>query len=151
MNFACDRQVGVGGESVAGAGSPVRHPPLRCALICNSSLQYAPIRGISCTLSCGAGKVVSCWCACTAAVFVFLGQFPGPIIFGLIFDQACLVWQEKCDDVGACWVYGSAHLSWGFFYITIVVKCISCLSYVAALCLYRAPQTETTVIMTHVT
>ena len=84
-------------------------------------------------------------------VVVVSGQFPGPIIFGLIFDQACLVWQEKCDDVGACWVYDSAHLSWGFFYIAIVVKCISCLSYVAALCLYRAPQTETTVIMTHVT
>ena len=70
------------------------------------------------------------------------GQFPAPIVLGLIFDQACLVWQQqKCsDDVGACWIYDSSYLSTGMFYLSILVKLISCVTFLAALCVYKAPK-----------
>ena len=44
-------------------------------------------------------------------VFRALGSIPGPIVFGVIFDSACLFWQFECDRRGNCWVYDNTALS----------------------------------------
>ena len=44
-------------------------------------------------------------------VFRALGSIPGPIVFGVIFDSACLFWQFDCDRRGNCWVYDNTALS----------------------------------------
>lgn len=43
-----------------------------------------------------------CWYACCAAVFI-----PGPIIFGLLYDSTCLLWQDvDCEEEdGTCILY----------------------------------------------
>ena len=36
---------------------------------------------------------------------IFLAFMPGPIIFGLIIDSTCLIWQEECEQKGSCLLY----------------------------------------------
>ena len=41
---------------------------------------------------------------------VFAGFIPAPIVFGILADSACLVWQESCGQSGACLFYSKALL-----------------------------------------
>ena len=71
------------------------------------------------------------------------GNVPGPIVFGVIFDTACLVWQYRCDERGSCWIYDSLFVAEGIFWACIVVKSISSLGFLLALLVYRPPPDET--------
>ncbi len=44
-------------------------------------------------------------------VFRAFGSIPGPIVFGVIFDSACIFWQYDCSRQGSCWVYDNSSLS----------------------------------------
>ena len=46
-----------------------------------------------------------------SVMFRVLGSIPGPIIFGAIFDSACVYWQYECGKRGNCWVYDNDNLS----------------------------------------
>lgn len=46
-----------------------------------------------------------------SVLFRAFGSIPGPIIFGAIFDSACIYWQYECSRRGNCWVYNNTHLS----------------------------------------
>lgn len=46
-----------------------------------------------------------------SVAFRAFGSIPGPIIFGAIFDSACIYWQYECSRRGNCWVYNNVHLS----------------------------------------
>lgn len=50
-----------------------------------------------------------------------LGAIPGPIVFGLIFDATCKLWQEaECSgEQGSCWIHDSAEVS---LYVFIACK-----------------------------
>ncbi|XP_044740891.1 solute carrier organic anion transporter family member 74D-like isoform X2 [Chrysoperla carnea] len=37
---------------------------------------------------------------------------PGPIIYGYIYDSACLVWDQRCNKRGNCWYYERDRLRW---------------------------------------
>ena len=74
---------------------------------------------------------------------VFVGNVPGPIVFGIIFDTACLVWQVRCEEQGSCWIYDSLFVAEGIFWACVIVKCISSLGFLLALLLYRPPPAET--------
>ena len=41
-----------------------------------------------------------------------LGSVPGPLLFGLLFDVSCVLWQEECGRRGNCWVYDKQQLSY---------------------------------------
>ena len=45
-------------------------------------------------------------------VYRAFGTVPGPLMFGLIFDSACLFWQHSCGRRGNCWVYDNTALSY---------------------------------------
>ena len=47
-----------------------------------------------------------------SAIWRIFGAIPGPILFGLLFDAACLEWQDDCGRRGNCWVYNNDQLSW---------------------------------------
>lgn len=40
--------------------------------------------------------------ACSVLAFI-----PGPLVYGIITDAACLIWEESCGRRGNCWVYDS--------------------------------------------
>ena len=44
-------------------------------------------------------------------VFRMVGSIPGPLLFGAIFDSACLLWQYDCGTRGQCWVYSNPDIS----------------------------------------
>ena len=42
------------------------------------------------------------------------GSIPGPILFGVIIDLTCLLWQTRqCDagSSGSCWIYDSTNMA----------------------------------------
>lgn len=39
------------------------------------------------------------------------GTIPAPLIFGTLIDDTCLLWQESCDNAGACLVYDNYSMS----------------------------------------
>lgn len=39
-----------------------------------------------------------------------LGQTTGPILFGLVFDQSCLVWLTDCYGRKTCKVYNNRRM-----------------------------------------
>ena len=79
----------------------------------------------------------------TRGKYFLAGNVPGPIVFGVIFDTACLVWQYRCDERGSCWIYDSLFVAEGIFWACIVVKSISSLGFLLALLVYRPPPDET--------
>ncbi len=54
---------------------------------------------------------------------------PGPILFGFAFDKACIVWREKCDTRGSCWIYEGDKLNVNLAIMGIVVKAFSCIFF----------------------
>ncbi|XP_052074077.1 solute carrier organic anion transporter family member 1A4-like [Mytilus californianus] len=67
----------------------------------------------------------------TSFIITLLGWFPGPVLYGKIIDQACLLWSSKCNNKGACalydnykfrmFIYGtSAALNVGVFGLKVV-------------------------------
>ena len=38
------------------------------------------------------------------------GFVPGPILFGLLVDSACKIWQEQCGETGQCLFYNNNEL-----------------------------------------
>lgn len=39
------------------------------------------------------------------------GTIPAPMIFGSLIDDSCILWQESCNEAGACLVYDNSSLS----------------------------------------
>lgn len=39
-----------------------------------------------------------------------LGSMPGPVLFGAFIDKTCNLWEEKCDQKGACLEYNNEQL-----------------------------------------
>jgi hypothetical protein len=41
-----------------------------------------------------------------------LGSMPGPVLFGAFIDKTCNLWEERCNETGACLEYDNAQLSY---------------------------------------
>ena len=68
-----------------------------------------------------------------------LGTIPGPLLFGSILDNVCLVWQEKCDEDGSCWIYDSRRVGQYFYILTVAVKATTISLLIIAYKLYKPP------------
>ena len=44
-------------------------------------------------------------------VIGLLGRIPGPMVFGGLIDDACLLWQDECGQRGSCVQYSNHHLT----------------------------------------
>ncbi|XP_063684732.1 solute carrier organic anion transporter family member 4A1-like isoform X2 [Bolinopsis microptera] len=59
-------------------------------------------------------------------LFRTLGTIPGPVLFGIIIDSACAVWQRGCDgSYGSCWEHDTTKLVYSVSAAFIVVKILS--------------------------
>ncbi|KAF6038322.1 SLCO4C1 [Bugula neritina] len=79
----------------------------------------------------------------------FIGTIPGPLVFGYILDQVCIVWQEKCGSTGSCWVYNSDLMGQHFFIMGVCVKAVTLTLLTIAYCLYKPPATDAAVSGQH--
>ncbi|XP_067885866.1 solute carrier organic anion transporter family member 4C1-like isoform X2 [Heterodontus francisci] len=75
-------------------------------------------------------------------VFVrLLGAIPGPILFGTVIDESCVLWNEDdCGGKGACWTYDNPKMAYMLTAIGASCKLISIVTLTAAYFLYRPPQ-----------
>ena len=55
----------------------------------------------------------------------FIGAVPGPLIFGVVFDSACILWQEGCGAHGTCWVTDNDVLSYRFLILFVVIQIVA--------------------------
>ncbi|KAG1652455.1 Solute carrier organic anion transporter family member 3A1 [Nymphon striatum] len=53
-----------------------------------------------------------------AIVFSLLGLIPAPLIFGEIFDSACILWDVECGHEKNCLVYDLDFIRYGFHFIS---------------------------------
>ena len=67
-----------------------------------------------------------------SAMFRLLGAIPGPLIFGALFDYACLSWQVECGQRGNCWLYNSDQLSYSAIGVGIPCNIIACICFFLA-------------------
>nr|XP_039273774.1 solute carrier organic anion transporter family member 4A1-like [Styela clava] len=72
-----------------------------------------------------------------------LGVIPLPIIFGKIIDMTCLVWENKCDECGSCYVYDNQAMPTYMVILCAILKGICVLCFVTSLWTYKAlPSSE---------
>lgn len=50
----------------------------------------------------------------TSAIIKFCAVIPSPIVFGYIFDHACLLWGKTCSKKGNCWLYDTETIKYSF-------------------------------------
>ena len=59
-----------------------------------------------------------------SAIYRVFGTIPGPLVFGALFDAACLQWQDPCEgDRGNCWIYNNMKLS--IYAMSFGIPCIA--------------------------
>ncbi|KDR21873.1 solute carrier organic anion transporter family member 4C1-like isoform X2 [Zootermopsis nevadensis] len=46
----------------------------------------------------------------TEALLCALAFIPGPIVYGVLLDSACIVWGQTCGETGNCWLYDGQRL-----------------------------------------
>ncbi|XP_067625619.1 solute carrier organic anion transporter family member 4A1 [Eurosta solidaginis] len=73
-----------------------------------------------------------------------LGTIPAPMIFGILIDDTCILWQETCEQdgagVGACLVYDNNNMSKYMWLLALVGKTLSVLFFFGALWFYIPPK-----------
>lgn len=74
------------------------------------------------------------------------GSFPSPIIFGAIFDSACVVWQteENGNEHGSCWLFDVSKLSRRIFMFSECMVIMAIGFYAMALYLYKPIKADDT-------
>ncbi|XP_012941864.1 solute carrier organic anion transporter family member 4A1 [Aplysia californica] len=72
-----------------------------------------------------------------------LGSIPGPILFGKMFDLACLVWQKRCDGEGSCFFYDNHNMSVNLLILSIIFSIVAAVAFFLANFFYKVnPQSE---------
>ena len=91
--------------------SPLLLPhSLPFSLTCACSLTHLRTHSLS-LLSCVAENQRTLALGVQSFFWRLFGSIPGPILFRVIFDSACLFWQQECNRRGNCWVYDNTALS----------------------------------------
>ncbi|XP_039271821.2 solute carrier organic anion transporter family member 4C1-like [Styela clava] len=72
------------------------------------------------------------------------GSIPGPVVFGVIFDITCLLWQQlSCGlGTGSCWLHNSDEVALYLTIASMVCKAISVCFFSLALYLYKPPTSK---------
>ncbi|XP_050730182.1 solute carrier organic anion transporter family member 4A1-like isoform X2 [Eriocheir sinensis] len=75
-------------------------------------------------------------------VIRLLGTIPGPILFGVLFDHTCILWQSTCGRGGACRSYDNFHMSRYMMAVSVLFKFLSTILFIIAWWMYKAPPTS---------
>ncbi|XP_002714000.1 solute carrier organic anion transporter family member 4C1 isoform X1 [Oryctolagus cuniculus] len=76
-----------------------------------------------------------------------LGTIPGPIIFGVIIDSTCILWDiNECGIKGACWLYNNIKMAHMLVAISVTCKIITIFFNGLAVFLYKPPPSGTDVL-----
>lgn len=62
------------------------------------------------------------------------------MIFGTLIDDTCILWQESCNDAGACLVYDNHSLSRYMLSLALIAKVCSTVFFFGASWSYVPPK-----------
>ncbi|XP_030830131.1 solute carrier organic anion transporter family member 4A1 [Strongylocentrotus purpuratus] len=65
------------------------------------------------------------------------GSAPSPIIFGLLIDKSCLVWEALCGGAQICWLYDNRTLAYTMLGLCLCCKVLSLIFFGCAHLFYR--------------
>lgn len=68
------------------------------------------------------------------------GTIPAPMIFGMLIDDSCILWQKSCDGAGACLVYDNFTLSRYMLLLALAAKLCSTIFFFGAWWCYIPPK-----------
>ncbi|XP_063820143.1 solute carrier organic anion transporter family member 4C1-like [Pseudophryne corroboree] len=69
-----------------------------------------------------------------------LGSIPGPIVFGVVIDSSCILWNvNECGSKGACWTYDNSSISYKLIGISAASKLITIIFLFIAYFTYKPP------------
>lgn len=99
----------------------------------------ASMPALSATLRCVAEAQRSFALGIQWIVVRLLGTIPAPILFGVLMDASCVLWQNTCGHRGSCRVYDNASMSRYVLAVSVTGKALSSSCFFLAWFLYRAP------------
>ena len=69
--------------------------------------------------------------AAQSVVFRLLGSIPGPPLFSVVMESACLLWERRCGELGTCLLYDSWLLRIRIYGLGMACKVLvlACLFY----------------------
>lgn len=59
-----------------------------------------------------------------SSIFTYV---PYPILYGAVFDSACLVWEDKCGRPGVCWIYDTDWLRYAYHGLSVAILIVALL------------------------
>ncbi|XP_075710955.1 solute carrier organic anion transporter family member 4C1 [Rhinoderma darwinii] len=72
-----------------------------------------------------------------------LGSIPGPIVFGVVIDSSCILWNlNECGTQGACWTYNNSSISYKLVGISAASKVITIIFLFIAYFIYKPPPSK---------
>ncbi|XP_044131909.1 solute carrier organic anion transporter family member 4C1 [Bufo gargarizans] len=72
-----------------------------------------------------------------------LGSIPGPIVFGVVIDSSCILWNlNECGTQGACWTYNNTGISYKLIGISAASKVITIIFLFIAYFIYKPPPSK---------
>ncbi|XP_065302928.2 solute carrier organic anion transporter family member 74D-like [Dermacentor albipictus] len=57
-----------------------------------------------------------------SSIFTYI---PYPILYGAVFDSACLVWEDKCGAPGVCWLYDTDRLRNAYHFLSVAILLVA--------------------------
>lgn len=80
----------------------------------------------------------------TNCIYPSTGAIPGPVLYGSLFDSACVLWQESDGESGSqsgsCFYYNVQQLGIYVLVVTTCLKAVSCVFLLLAWLSYKAPR-----------
>lgn len=73
-------------------------------------------------------------CLCVSS---YAGTVPGPIIFGKLIDNACMIWEYECDGQQTCWLYDNGQFARSLFLVLFIGRAVSISSFCGSLFFYK--------------
>ncbi|XP_077145857.1 solute carrier organic anion transporter family member 4C1 [Ranitomeya variabilis] len=72
-----------------------------------------------------------------------LGSIPGPIVFGVVIDSSCILWNlNECGTQGACWTYNNSSISYKLIGISAASKALTIIFLIVAYFIYKPPASK---------
>ncbi|XP_072040157.1 solute carrier organic anion transporter family member 4C1-like [Amphiura filiformis] len=70
------------------------------------------------------------------------GSFAGPILFGALIDDTCILWHEECDERGRCWAYNRNQISLYMLVTGFCVKAFTVFLFGIVVYTYKPPKSK---------
>ncbi|KAH0567005.1 hypothetical protein KQX54_006002 [Cotesia glomerata] len=75
------------------------------SMICHCLMSTGKIGNVLINYRCVQQKDKSVAQGVTLMFISLFALIPGPIVYGFICDQSCLIWEKSCGTTGNCWYY----------------------------------------------